>query len=204
MTALIGSRTSLRALVLLACAGACTGESQPPKPAEVVSESSAQPERKTPAESVGSPVAGQRQWSAGIVDVQPEVDSIAVLRAVRVGRHDDFERITFEFEGSRMPGYHIEYVDRPVHACGSGDVVPLPGDAWLSVRFNPAVAHTEEGRPTIGQRVIVVNQPIIRELRITCDFEADVMWVTGQTKPAQYTTQVLRDPLRLVLDIRNE
>ena len=190
--------------MLLACAGACTGESQTPKPAEVVSESSAQPEGRAPAESAGSPVTRHRQWTAGIVDVQPEIDSIAVLRAVRVGRHEGFERITFEFEGSRMPGYHIEYVDRPVHACGSGDVVPLPGDAWLSVRFNPAVAHTEEGRPTIGQRVMVVDQPIIRELRLTCDFEADVMWVTGQTKPAQYATQVLRDPLRLVLDMRNE
>ena len=136
--------------------------------------------------------------------MQPENDSVAVLRALRVGRHDGFERITFEFEGSRMPGYRIEYVDRPVRACGSGDVVPLPGDAWLSVRFYPAAAHTEEGSPTIGQRVIVVDQPIIRELRLTCDFEAEVTWVTGQTKPAQYTTQVLRDPLRLVLDVRNE
>ena len=147
-------------------------------------------------------VAAGSDWTSGVVDVPAENDGIAVLRAVRVGRHEGFERITFEFEGDRMPGYRVEYVDRPVYACGSGEVVELPGDAFLSIRFEPAAAHTEQGQPTIPQREIAVDQPIIRALKRTCDFEGQVVWVTGQATPAPFAVRVLRSPLRLVVDLR--
>ena len=202
MTSLIGSRNGWGVLVLLVCAGACRGGSPAPDEAGSGGEAAVRAKPAPDAAETVQPVVNEADWAAGVLDVRSENDSVAVLRAVRVGRHEGFERITFEFEGDAMPGYHIEYVDRPVYACGSGEVVPLEGDAFLSIRFSPAVAHTEQGEPTVSQREMRIGQPIVRELERTCDFEADVTWVTGQSTPAPYAARVLRSPLRLVVDLR--
>src|SRR5690606_13845325 len=74
-------------------------------------------------------------WTAGLT-AKPGA-GIATLSAVRTAVHDGFERILFEFS-DEMAGYHVEYIDKPVRQCGSGDVVELPGDGWLSIRFEPA------------------------------------------------------------------
>ena len=125
---------------------------------------------------------------------------MATLLAVRTARHPDYERIAFEFD--RLPNYKVEYIDRPVIACGSGATVPLPGDAWLEVDLRPANAHTEEGRPTVGARSFAPAYPNLLELRLTCDFEAQVTWVAGLRSPNRFRVTELRDPARLVVDIR--
>jgi hypothetical protein len=90
--------------------------------------------------------------TAGITDKIFDVKGVAVLREVRAAAHPGFDRVVFEFEGQDFPSYHIEYIDKPVRACGSGNVVPLKGDGWLEIRFTPAAAHTEEGKPTVKDR----------------------------------------------------
>ncbi len=128
----------------------------------------------------------------------------AVLRDVRTGRHESFDRIVFEFEGSEMPGYFIEYIDKPVRACGSGNVVPLKGDGWLQIRFEPARAHTDQGKPTLGFRELRPMMPIVLELSSTCDFEGQVEWVAGVASPNRYRVLELASPTRLVVDIRQK
>ena len=81
------------------------------------------------------------------------------------------------------------------------DVVPVAGDAWLQIRFIGAQAHTEAGEPTSGPRRRVVDQPVMRELVRTCDFEGQVTWVLGVASPNAYTPRVLAAPSRLVIDI---
>src|SRR5688572_2350499 len=89
------------------------------------------------------------EGTGGITEKKYEIKSVAVLKAVRTARHEGFDRVVFEFETAELPGYRIEYIDKPVKQCGSGNVVNLKGDAWLEVRFYPANAHTEEGKPTV-------------------------------------------------------
>jgi len=141
--------------------------------------------------------------TAGIVEKEAQSDSIAILREVRTARHDAFDRVVFEFEGNTLPGYHVEYIDKPVRACGSGEVVPLAGDGWLEVRMIPARAHTEEGAPTVTQRERRLDYPVLRELKATCDFEADVTWVLGVASPNRYRVLELANPSRLVIDVRH-
>lgn len=141
-------------------------------------------------------------WTAGIVEdvrSQPAV----TLRAVRSARHADFDRVVFEFEGGRLPGYHIAYIDAPVRACGSGHTVSMAGDGWLEVRLTPARAHTEAGAPTITERTRAPGLPVVRELAMTCDFEAIVTWVLGAAAPNRYRVTELADPARLVVDVRH-
>lgn len=140
--------------------------------------------------------------TAGITDKKYETKGAAVLREVRAAAHLGFDRVVFEFEGAEMPSYHIEYIDRPVRACGSGDVVPLRGDGWLEIRFTPANAHTEDGEPTVKNRAQTPNLKIIKEMKLTCDFEAEVEWVLGVASPNRYRVLELKSPTRLAVDIK--
>ena len=137
------------------------------------------------------------------VKKNPSVTGVAILTAVRSAKHGNYDRVVFEFRGE-MPTYHIGYIDRPVRACGSGDVVPLAGDGWLEVRFSDAQAHTPEGEPTIIDRSRSPNLPIVRDLKITCDFEAEVTWVMGLSSPNKYRVLELTNPTRLAIDIAHK
>lgn len=137
--------------------------------------------------------------TAGIVDVKREGQP-ALLQALRVAKNEGFDRVVFEF-GERVPGYHLEYIDKPVRDCGAGDVKPVEGDAWLEVRFYPANAHTEAGQPTIKERELKPALDLVREIERTCDFEAVVTWVIGVASPNRYRAFELGSPPRLVVDI---
>ncbi len=139
-------------------------------------------------------------WTAGLT-AKPG-DSMATLLDVRTATHDAYERIVFGFGPESLPGFKVEYIDRPVTQCGSGNVVELPGDAWLSIRLEPARAHTEAGQPTIADRSRTLNYPNIKALRLICDFEGIVEWIVAVAAPNQYRTLELREPARLVIDIR--
>ena len=143
------------------------------------------------------------EGTSGVTDKKGNNQGVVILKDVRDGRHDTFDRIVFEFAGTELAGYHIEYVDKPVRACGSGDVVPLAGDGWLEIRFSPAAAHTEAGEATVKQRTLSPGYPILRELKSTCDFEAEVEWVAGVSSPNKYRVLELRNPTRLAVDIKH-
>jgi hypothetical protein len=144
------------------------------------------------------------EGTAGIVDKKNEIKAAALLKTVRTAQHGNYDRVVFEFEGAELPSYHIEYIDKPIRACGSGNVVPLAGDGWLEIRFTPANAHTDEGKPTVEKREYSPNHKIIKELKSTCDFEADVTWVLGVTSPNRFRVLELKNPARLAIDIKHK
>lgn len=144
----------------------------------------------------------QRGWTAGKVESRRPVQEATILRAVRTGRHRGFDRVVFEFR-AKVPGYEVEYVDKPVRDCGSGDVVPVRGHGWLMVRMIPAHAHTEDGRATVKFRRKPLRLAVLRELVSTCDFEAHVEWVLGVSSPNRFRVFELSNPSRLVVDIRH-
>jgi hypothetical protein len=137
--------------------------------------------------------------TAGLVEVKREGEP-RILAAVRAADHGAHDRVVFEFDGA-VPGYHLEYIDKPVRDCGAGDVKPIEGDGWLEVRFYPAHAHTPEGKPTVVTRELRPGLPIVREVERTCDFEAVVTWVIGTASPNRYRAFELSAPPRLVVDI---
>ena len=141
-------------------------------------------------------------WTTAVIEKRKPSQAPAILGEIRTGRHKGFDRVVFEFRGGAMPGYHVEYIDRPVRACGSGDVVPVAGDGWLSVRLTPAQAHTDAGKPTIRYRERRLRLPVLRELQSTCDFEGEVQWVLGVSSPNRYRVMELTNPSRLVIDIK--
>ena len=140
-------------------------------------------------------------WTAGVTRVRR--GSGATLRAVRTARNEGWDRVVFEFDGATVPGYHLEYVDRPVRKCGSGDEAQVAGQGWLEVRITPAQAHDEAGNVTVADRERKLSLPVLKELELTCDFEADVTWVLGVASPNRYRVTELSGPARLVVDVQH-
>jgi hypothetical protein len=143
------------------------------------------------------------EGTAGITEKkQPNLRKAAVLQEVRTGGHDAFDRVVFVFRGGGVPGYHVEYLDKPPQKCGSGDAASIEGKRWLEIRMSPAQAHDEEGRATVKERELRPSLPVMKELEATCDFEAQLTWVIGVSSPNRYRILELSDPARLVVDVR--
>lgn len=129
-----------------------------------------------------------------------EMPGSVVLRGVRTGDQQTFDRVVFEFEGPKLPERDVKYVERPIH-CGSGLPVKMDGRAFLQVRLSPAQAHNEAGAPTVTPLQRKVRLPVIREIRETCDFEGEVTWVVGLAGRKEFRIMELEEPARLVIDI---
>jgi len=143
------------------------------------------------------------EGTSGITEKKPGSENAALLKEIRTAAHKNFDRVVFEFEGPTLPGYHIEYIDKPVRQCGSGNAVELKGDGWLEISFQSANAHTDDGKPTITSRAFSPNLNIIKELKSTCDFEAEVAWVAGVASPNKYRVLELTNPTRLAVDVKH-
>ena len=150
-----------------------------------------------------APGSEPHPWVNGEARGGTQGSGAAMLVNVRTARQEGFDRIVFEFD-SHVPSWRAEYVDRPQYECGSGEAVRLEGDGWLQVSFEAANAHTEEGRPTAAPRHVA--DPAgenLREMRRTCDFEAQVQYVMGVASPNRYRAFQLSSPARLVVDIQH-
>ncbi|HSP77385.1 MAG TPA: hypothetical protein VLQ93_02560 [Myxococcaceae bacterium] len=143
-----------------------------------------------------------REWTAGLVEVRRPSLQPVTLREVRTARNEGFDRVVFEFEGDQVPGYHLEYIDAPAIKCGSGEPTTIAGQGWLEVRMQPAQAHAN-GQVTVADRERKPGLPVLKELELTCDFEADVTWVLGVQEPNRYRVMELKEPARLVVDVRH-
>jgi hypothetical protein len=198
----------LRALAAtLLVLASCARESAPP-PANEAPEPAAPaqpsaPPSVPPAEPATPPAD---RWTSGIVDVPAELAGtppIPVVSALRTGTHEGFDRVTIELAGAGVPGYHAEYVDKPLHQCGSGNEVFPVGQGWLEIRLEPAQAHTDEGAPTLPAREIEATGRLLRRIYVTCDFEAVVSLVLAVDSPNEFQIVTLRNPTRIVVDVRH-
>ncbi len=128
----------------------------------------------------------------------------ALLRDVRTGRHEGYERVVFEFANDRVPGYSVQYVEWPVIADPSGDEVSVTGDAILSVRLSWASGYDltgDLGQVYTGSQRLSVGYPAIQQVVETGDFEAVLNWAIGvRTRPA-FKVTTLTNPARVLIDI---
>src|SRR5687768_4092670 len=121
---------------------ACERPPSPPPPAPA--SSSANVVEAAPANTVPAPEEAKAPLASSGMSFEKTIGIVSVPRegyprlqtGLRAGAHAGFDRVVFEFQGG-VPGYHLEYVDRPVRDCGAGEPRPIAGDAWLEVRMSP-------------------------------------------------------------------
>ena len=168
--------------------------------------SASPPAHESVAGGFATPEPGETEMAefkgtAGTTQKKRDGVQPALLRAVRTGKHEFYDRVVFEFEGNAVPGYVIEYVDKPVRDCGRGKVVPVGGDGFLMVSLQPANAHTESGQPMARNVQLNPDSGLLKDLKLICDFEAEVQWIMGLSSPNKYRVLELTNPARLVVDI---
>jgi hypothetical protein len=130
----------------------------------------------------------------------------ALLADVRAARHEGYDRVVFEFR-NELPGYSVRYVRPPVHADGSGDVVPVDGDFVVEVRMENAL-DADLSKPSApltytGPRRLAPATPVVAELARTGGFEGVLTWVVGLRDRVGFRVTTLQSPPRLVVDFRN-
>ncbi|MCI4061527.1 hypothetical protein MRQ36_02625 [Micromonospora sp. R77] len=155
------------------------------------------------------PTAPARVGHAVRVPVTPAPgEPLPVLVDIRVGDHpgEGWTRVTFAFRGP-TPGYQVALVDR-VASDGSGDPIDLPGDADLSVRFDPAQGHLSNGRTSYTAPGRAVDLPTLRGWAPAGDFEGHLgfglgLRTTGTPLPVRLAESTRPDGLHVVsVDVR--
>lgn len=174
--------------MLVVVAGACGGGSTPADPG-------------SPGDATTTTITAGGRFSTTPVSVAGQQRGL--LAGVTAEAAGDHERVTFTFEGP-LPGYRIEYTQRPLVEDGSGDEVAVEGDGVLSVHFEPASGADLSGdqlRMTYtGPRRIEANLAVVREVVRVTDFEANLDWAIGLAAEVPFRVQTLRGPPRVVVD----
>ena len=216
----------LLALVLLL--GGCTvagTDATPPtasSPATATPPATATSAAGTPTEPSGPlgeppPAASYRvvsDWSTRPVTVSHPLVAppLRFLTEVRFGDHPGedpaYSRVTFAFEEG-LPSYEVRYV-ASLEQDGSGDPVPVPGNAVLRIVFRDATGHDDAGRET-DRPGGTVGYPTLRGYGFGGDFEGHLTFGLGlqvaagsdQTLPVRVGEAVRPDGLHVVaVDVR--
>ncbi|HET7737127.1 MAG TPA: hypothetical protein VFK32_00995 [Tepidiformaceae bacterium] len=199
MVRLTGAGVAALSLVMLFGAACGANDDDDDTPTATVSASATAQASVTAAPSATAAAAFQ-----GTVDkTEKELPGVIVtVSDVRTGEQaDGYDRIVFEFEGTQIPGYSIEYVVPPLAQCGSGRSVDIEGEALLSIKLRTAAAHDEQGQVTIDSPEILAAHPEIIEAEQSCDFEGLVQWGVGVAAKQPYRVLELSGPPRIAVDI---
>ena len=62
---------------------------------------------------------------------------------------------------------------------------------------------TEAGTATVTERERTPGLPVVKMLKLTCDFEANLTWVAAVASPNAYRVTELNEPTRLVVDVQH-
>lgn len=131
-------------------------------------------------------------------------DGQLLSTTVRIGLHEDYDRVVFDLEGKGTPGYRVDYVDQAVQD-GSGQIIDVAGDAILQVVISgtryPEENEAYEGGP--GTYTLDAAE-VVEEVRMSGTFEGLTQAFVGiDDEGSPFRVFTLSDPPRLVVDIEH-
>ncbi len=208
---------ALLVVALAACGGdgesaptTTAAETTPPtetQPETTGPETTTEPETEAPPQ--GPPFEKQPTSGESTGASAGSPSGLSLLADVRLVSRPRFDRIVFEFQPGGVPNYQIDYVQPPITTNPGGAPMSVRGEAFLSIRLEPASGFDLEGDESqvyqgplrlsgedAGARVV---QDVVR----TEDFQSVVTWVAGLQREAPFRASVLTGPPRLVIDIRS-
>jgi len=201
-------------LVLTACSSSDDGDGQsapsspPPSVASTPSPSTSDGSTGSPSGSTdddGSTSAPPFPANTEPDTSDPSADAALTVTDVRVGRHDGFDRVVFELDGTGTPGWRVEYVPEAVDD-GSGNVYPLDGDGTLQVMISGSGYPTDTGVTEYsGPNPLRSDQTDeVEEVALRGVFEGSTQAFIGTDEVNPFRVYALTDPTRVVVEVRND
>nr|WP_216645897.1 hypothetical protein [Isoptericola halotolerans] len=132
---------------------------------------------------------------------EPSDDAMLTVTDVRVGAHDDFDRVVLDLEGTGAPGWRVEYVDEALEP-GRGDPVDVDGEAVLQVDVTGTAMPMDSGVEEYGGDPVPGPGESVEQVVYRFVFEGTTtafVGVDGEPRPFRVLT--LSDPTRLVIDV---
>ena len=122
---------------------------------------------------------------------------VANVTGVRVAEQSGYDRFVLQFD-TKVPTYTVKRQAKPTFSLGSsGQTITLGGTAGALVQVHSATQATTYDGPT---DFIHPEFPVLKEARLTEDFEGFVSWGLGLSKATCLRTFTLASPPRLVVD----
>jgi hypothetical protein len=135
------------------------------------------------------------------------------LVAVRIGTHEGFDRITFEFKAPEpnsggkggIPRYEIRTAKPPHYQDASGLPLEVNGKAFARIVFHGAAGYDFNRQPTYaGPRTIRAGFPVLVEAVQAGDFEATLSWVLGLRQQSCWKMREFDNPDRVAIDLPHD
>jgi hypothetical protein len=162
----------------------------------------------SPRGTAGSETCAPFGGATGKQTSSTKPSATMLLSAVRVDTQACTDRIIFDFKHANDagPGYTVEYrpADEAQTEDASGNHIPIEGDAFLVVRFEPAATADISGgtleRTYTGSRTITpAGMHWVRQVSKTGDFEAVLTWAVGLSEKRAF--KVTSAPSRLTIEL---
>lgn len=127
----------------------------------------------------------------------------ATMTGIRTGLNTGFDRVVLDMTGAQ-PSVSYKYVDDLI-ADGSGEIVWLTGEFFVSVVSTPARAHDDAGNPTYTgpQKFRTRNLRNVMAVAVTGDFEGYLSIGLGLRYQSWVRVFTLGSPTRVVIDVGN-
>lgn len=157
-----------------------------------------------PATAESSSAAGMTPLGVADINTKTQRQSNGaglVVTGVRVGKHDTFDRIVFDLQGTGAPGWFVEYTDNPAQQ-GSGHSIEYAGDTAINLNIDGTLMPFELGMEDPQLGTTQGTDQVVTEVISQGTFEGRSQFVIGVRGPKHpFSVQVLQEPTRLVVDI---
>jgi hypothetical protein len=186
------------AVVLTACQSTASPGASP----------AASPAAESPASTSGEsppaePTVDPSSFTCDLPIVGQPTVAIANIVDIRVGEHEGYDRLVFEFEQG-IPEFTLARSEPPFTRDGSGDPMQVDGASFLTLVMRGGTKQTDEGTSSYqGPTAFHAAFDALVHAAEGGDFERQSTWHLGLSHEACVHAFTLDDPPRLGIDIEH-
>ena len=204
-------------LVVSIVLGACQGGGASPSAsgtaegsANAVVSASAGPAESAPESAVASAASSEPipsdalgEFTCDLPIVEDASVAIANITDVRVGSHDGYDRVVFEF-AQGTPEMTLDRATPPFMQDPSGQPLDVAGESFLRLVMRGGSKQTDEGTSSYdGPREFDPDLPALIHVIEGGDFERLSTWYFGLARESCVRVILLEDPARIAIDIEH-
>ena len=191
----------LLGILLAACSPAA---SSPPASSSLAADASAEPTPTGSPNEMAEPAPTGQAAACGLTIGGAGSLPLAHLGDVRVGTHDGYDRVVFEFVEVGTPAIRLEPVEPPFSMDPSGLPLTVNGSAFVGITLLGGTKMADDGSSTYaGPTEFAPNFPALMELVEAGDFEAVSTWYAGLSVDPCLVVFTLANPSRIVVDVQH-